>query len=64
MTSQYGPEFDRLTARWRVLEGEHDRMHPDRDECGGVGGCTLMRAATDLEIQMITELESWRREGT
>lgn len=20
----------------------HDHVHPDRDECGGVGGCALM----------------------
>lgn len=63
MTSRYGPKFDLLTNRWKILESEHDRMHPDRNECGGVGGCTLMRAAADLEQQMITELESWRQEN-
>jgi hypothetical protein len=60
-TSQYGPEFDRLAEIWRVVEGEHDKQHPDRSKCGGVGGCTSMRSAVDLEQDMIGALEEWRR---
>ena len=61
--SRYGVEFDRLADNWRVLEDEHDRIHPDRDECGGVGGCTMMRAEADLEQRMIVELENWRKDA-
>jgi hypothetical protein len=58
--SRYGSEFDRLADRWCALETEHDQLHPDRDECGGVGGCSLMAAAYDLRTQMRDALESWR----
>lgn len=62
--STYGAEFDRLAEVWSVLESEHDRHHPDRNECGGVGGCTMMRAAVDLEHDMIDALEAWRKGAT
>lgn len=58
--SGYGPKFDRLAAEWRVIENAHDREHPTRNECGGVGGCTMMRVATRLEQDMIEALEEWR----
>lgn len=58
--SIYGDEFDRLAETWRVIENEHDKQHPDRSKCGGVGGCTMMRAAVDLEQEMIDRLEEWR----
>ena len=57
----YGAEFDRLAAEWRVIENAHDREHPDRGECGGVGGCTMMRAAVDLEHRMVDALDGWRK---
>jgi len=57
----YGAQFDRLAAEWRVLENAHDREHPDRNECGGVGGCTAMRLAVDLEHQMADALIDWRQ---
>ena len=60
MASQYGAEFDRLAETWRVVENEHDKQHPDRDECGGVGGCSMMFAATGLEHEMVEALEAWR----
>lgn len=59
--SAYGAEFDRLAHRWAIIENEHDREHPDRDRCGGVGGCSMMFAAVTLEHEMIDALESWRR---
>lgn len=62
--SAYGAKFDALTETWRVVEGEHDKQHPDRDECGGVGGCAMMRAAVDLERAMIDQLEIWRKRVT
>jgi hypothetical protein len=58
--SRYGAPFDNLADRWRALEREHDEVHPDRDQCGGVGGCSLMARAHDLETLMIGELETWR----
>lgn len=59
--SRYGSEFDRLVSSWQALEDEHDPIHPDRDECGGVGGCPMMFAAVQLEARMIDELTEWRR---
>ena len=59
--SVYGAEFDRLAHEWKVIENAHDREHPDRNQCGGVGGCTMMRAAVDLEHTMLDALEKWRR---
>lgn len=58
--SQYGAEFDRKAERWAALENEHDRQHPDRAECGGVGGCSMMYAAVTLEQEMIEALNDWR----
>ena len=59
--STYGNTFDRLAEEWSVIENAHDREHPDRNECGGVGGCTMMRVATDLEHKMVDALEQWRK---
>jgi hypothetical protein len=59
--SQYGAEFDRRAERWRVIENEHDRHHPDRNECGGVGGCSMMFAAVRLGQEMIEALTEWRQ---
>lgn len=58
--SEYGKEFDGLVARWAVLEDEHDRHHPDRDRCGGIGGCSMMFAAHRLEQEMNVALDEWR----
>lgn len=58
--SAYGAEFDRLAETWAVVEGEHDKLHPERGECGGIGGCTMMLAAHRLSEAMLGELEDWR----
>lgn len=58
--SQYGAEFDRKAERWAALEDEHDRQHPDRGECGGIGACSMMYAAVTLEHEMIDALNDWR----
>lgn len=58
--SQYGSEFDRRAEMWRVIENRHDLQHPDRSECGGVGGCSMMAAAYDLKEEMIDALKGWR----
>ena len=58
---QYGAEFDRVAARWAALENEHDRQHPDRGDCGGVGACSMMYAANVLEQDMGDALDVWRR---
>jgi hypothetical protein len=62
-TSTYGYDVDALITRWAHLENEHDRHHPDRDECGGVGGCSMMFAAVRLEHEIIEALEKWRKEA-
>lgn len=58
--TRYGAEFDRLADTWATIENEHDKQHPDRNSCGGVGGCTMMRAAHDLKWEMVEQLEAWR----
>jgi hypothetical protein len=59
--SRYGAEFDRLADRWAALEHEHDAVHPDRNDCGGVGGCPMMMQAVTLEQQMVDDaLYAWR----
>jgi hypothetical protein len=60
MSTAYGSEFDKLAARWAVIENAHDETHPDRGECGGVGACSMMLTANRLEQQMIEALEQWR----
>lgn len=58
--SEYGAEFDRLAETWRVVENVHDRQHPDRSDCGGVGGCSMMFAAVRLQGDMVEALREWR----
>ena len=58
--SRYGADFDDVADRWAVLETEHDRFHPDRDQCCGVGVCAMMFAAVQLEQEMIEALATWR----
>lgn len=60
MASRYGQAFDNWADEYARLEGEHDKMHPDRGDCGGVGGCPMMRAAVDAEHTMISLLNKWR----
>lgn len=45
-----------------VVRG-HDAVHPDRDACGGVGGCGLMRAECDAEQEVVRLLEVVARTG-
>jgi hypothetical protein len=58
--SAYGARFDDLAQRWRIIENEHDREHPDRSRCGGVGGCSMMLVANKLEGEMVDALTEWR----
>jgi hypothetical protein len=59
MTS-YGERFDTLAHRWAIIENEHDKQHPDRSLCGGVGACSMMYAAHVLSEDMIEALDEWR----
>jgi hypothetical protein len=61
--SAYGAEFDRLAERWATIESEHDRQHPDRNECCGVGACSMMFAAVGLQHEMVDALKEWRQRG-
>lgn len=38
-----------------VVRG-HDAVHPNRSDCGGVGGCALMRAEHRAETEVIDVL--------
>ncbi len=58
--SEYGADFDRTAETWRVIENQHDKIHPNRSKCGGVGGCSMMATAVDLEHEMIQNLTEWR----
>ncbi len=58
--SRYGAAFDALADRWAALEREHDVIHPDRNECGGVGGCPMMRRAVEIMQDMEQLLDDWR----
>lgn len=60
MTSEYGKAFDRIAKTWATVEDGHDKIHPDRGDCGGVGGCMMMMAAVDLERDMMSALDKWR----
>lgn len=57
---------DRVTDAIRqhadVVRG-HDAVHPDRDVCGGVGGCALMRAEHDAEVEVTDCLDHAARRG-
>ena len=58
--TQYGAQFDRFAEQWRVLENLHDEKHPNRSDCGGVGGCSMMYMAHTLEEKMVDALTEWR----
>ena len=34
----------------------HDTVHPDRDMCGGVGRCLMMRTEVDAETSLLPRL--------
>lgn len=59
--SEYGNAFDRIAQKWAAIENEHDRQHPDRGMCGGVGACSMMFAANQIEGEMVDALTDWRR---
>lgn len=58
--------LDNLQAAVRdhsaVLRG-HDAVHPDRDVCGGVGGCRLMLAEHETARDAVDLLERLARSG-
>lgn len=58
--SRYGAHFDQWATEWARLENDHDKMHPDRDQCGGVGACPMMMAAHENETRLIDLLVAWR----
>lgn len=51
--------------QWQDVLRAHDHVHPDRDECGGVGGCALMMAEHTLFAEQVCDrLERLTRRGT
>ncbi len=59
--SRYGSQFDDWANEWARLENDHDKMHPDRSMCGGLGGCPMMRESYDIEQRLIELLGNWRK---
>lgn len=41
----------------------HDAVHPDRNDCGGVGGCAIMRAEFDTREAVVDSIEHAARHG-
>jgi len=41
----------------------HDRQHPDKDQCGGVGTCLMMRTEVDSEQELERMLREIAGEG-
>lgn len=41
----------------------HDAVHPDRNDCGGVGGCALMRAEHDAQEEVTDAVDRAVRRG-
>lgn len=55
--------YENDLAQYLTLLRAHDAVHPDRDECGGVGGCVLLRAECDQESVLTRYLERIASEG-
>lgn len=51
---------DQLRQYGDVIRG-HDAVHPDRDVCGGVGGCGLMRAEAEIMEEIRDRLDALAR---
>lgn len=47
----------------RDLVVAHDTVHPDRGDCGGVGGCLMLAAEVDAEREIIGIIERTYRAG-
>lgn len=43
---------DAIRQHADVVRG-HDAVHPNRSDCGGMGGCALMRAEHEAEQEVI-----------
>lgn len=52
-----------LLGDWTNTVRAHDLIHPDRFECGGVGGCLLMRTEHDARVAVTDAIEEATREG-
>lgn len=53
---------ERIRQHADVVRG-HDAVHPDRNACGGVGGCALMRTEHHTETEVIDALVDAARRG-
>lgn len=54
--------LDAIRQHADVVRG-HDHVHPDRNVCGGVGGCALMMAEHKAEVEVIDCLTHVARRG-
>lgn len=53
---------EQIRQRATVLVA-HDAVHPDRDECGGVGACRLMMAEVEAKDDVVQYLDMLARCG-
>lgn len=54
--SEYRPNLvanfeDELNQYLDLVEA-HSKLHPDRDQCGGIGACLMMRTEVDQENEL------------
>lgn len=47
----------RAIRDWENVLHGHDAVHPDRNACGGVGGCALMALEYDSRTKVVDMLE-------
>lgn len=55
--------LDSVMQQYVTLIRAHDHVHPDRNVCGGIGGCRLMQGEHDLEEEIAATLRRLTRDG-
>jgi hypothetical protein len=62
ITNITGSINQRLRDHTNVVRA-HDTVHPDRSDCGGLGGCALLRAEYDTRQELTDTLTDAARKG-
>ena len=53
-----------LLRQYRDVLRGHDHVHPDRNACGGIGRCALLRAESDLTDELLELIRTASRVST
>ena len=67
MATKYPNGYIADNLNWKIGQQRdlilgHDHVHPERDVCGGVGGCLMLRAEVDIEVEIQNHLlDAYRR---